>query len=128
MPAILDLPPQTALEFELTAIAAFEGMIRPLHADQYRRIQRARELAVEVEGVAEPSTAGERDMATRSFVAELATTLGAHEVPASRLVAEADRLTGAAQCDPRRARGRRTRSRAGALCARAHVGSSGRDR
>ena len=87
MPAILDLPPHAALEFELTAIAAFEGMIRQLHADQYRRIQRARELAAEVDGVSGSSTAGERDMATRSFVAELATTLGQHEAIASRSVA-----------------------------------------
>ena len=98
MPALLDLPPQSALEFELAAIAAFEGMIRQLHADRYRRIQRARELAAEVDGVTGSSTAGERDMATRSFVAELATTLGAHEASASRLLAEAERLTG-----PRRA-------------------------
>jgi hypothetical protein len=94
MPATLDLPPHAALEFELTALAAFEGMIRQLHADQYRRVQRARELAAEVEGVGESSTAAERDMATRSFVAELATTLGAHEASASRLIAEAARLTG----------------------------------
>lgn len=33
-------------------------------------------------------------MATRSFVAELATTLGQHEASASRLMTEADRLTG----------------------------------
>ena len=64
MPALLDLPPQSALEFELAAIAAFEGMIRQLHADQYRRIQRARELAAEVDGVTGSSTAGERDMTT----------------------------------------------------------------
>ena len=74
MPAILDLPPRTALEFELTTIAVFEGMMRRLHANQYRRIQRARELAAEVEGVRPSSNAGEREMATRSFVAELATT------------------------------------------------------
>lgn len=94
MPAILDLPPQAALEFELAALAAFEGMMRQLHAEQYRRIQRARELAATVEGVTASSTSGERDMATRSFVAELATTLGAHEASASRLIAEAERLTG----------------------------------
>lgn len=94
MPAILDLPPQAALEFELTALAAFEGMMRQLHAEQYRRIQRARELAAELDGVTQSSTSNERDMATRSFVAELATTLGVHEASASRLVAEAERLTG----------------------------------
>ncbi|WP_187432425.1 HNH endonuclease signature motif containing protein [Agromyces mariniharenae] len=42
----------------------------------------------------ESSTPRERDMAKRSFVAELATTLGRHEASASRLVAEAERLTG----------------------------------
>ncbi|WP_448809571.1 DUF222 domain-containing protein [Agromyces bauzanensis] len=94
MPAILDLPPEAALEFELTAISTFDVMIRQIQAEQYRRIQRAHELAAVVEGVSAASTAGERDMATRSFVAELATTLGQHEASASRLVAEAERLTG----------------------------------
>ena len=94
MAALLDLPPQAALEFELTAIATFDRMMRQLHAEQYRRIQRARELAAVVEGVTESSTVGERDLATRSFVAELATTVGVHEASASRLVAEAERLTG----------------------------------
>lgn len=73
-------------------------MLRQLQAEQYRRIQRALDHAAVIEGVGESSTAGERDMATRSFVAELATLLGRHEASASRLVAEAARLTG-----PRRA-------------------------
>jgi hypothetical protein len=98
MPAILDLPPQAALEFELASITAFDGMLRQLQAEQYRRIQRARDHAAVIEGVGESSTADERDMATRSFVAEVATLLGQHEASASRLVAEAARLTG-----PRRA-------------------------
>ncbi|WP_395243500.1 DUF222 domain-containing protein [Agromyces sp. MMS24-K17] len=94
MTASLIAPPETALAWELAALAAFDGMIRQIQADQYRRIQRARELAAEVEGVGEWSTSRERDLATRSFVAELATTLGQHEASASRLVAEAQRLTG----------------------------------
>ncbi len=94
MPGTLELPTHTALQFELASIAAFEGMLRQLHADQYRRIQRARELAAEVDGVTASSTTRERDMATRSFVAELATTLGQHEASAARLVTEAERLTG----------------------------------
>ena len=51
MPAILDLSPEAALEFELTPIAALEGVLRGIHAEQYERIQRARHLAAEVEGV-----------------------------------------------------------------------------
>lgn len=94
MPALLDLAPQAALEFELGALATFEGMIRQLHADQYRRIQRARELAAGIDGVTASSSARDRDLATRSFVAEIATMLGHHEATASRLVAEAERLTG----------------------------------
>lgn len=98
MPAILDLPPEAALDFELAALAGFDGMMRQMLAEQYRRIQRARRHAAEVDGVTTSSTSAERDMVTRSFVAELATTLGQHEASASRLVAEAERLTG-----PRRA-------------------------
>ena len=98
MPAAPDPSPNEALERELAAITANELAIRRLHAEQYRRVQRARELASVVEGVTAASTSSERDMATRSFVAELATTLGQHEASASRLMSEADRLTG-----PRRA-------------------------
>lgn len=94
MPASIEAPPETELEWELQAIAAFEGMIRQLHAHQFRRIQRARALHAEVEGVTGSATPGQRNLATRSFVAELATTLGQHEVSASRLLAEAERLTG----------------------------------
>jgi hypothetical protein len=102
MPAILDLRPQSALEFELAAIAAFEGMIRQLHADQYRRIQRARELAAEVDGVTRSNTAGERNMATRAFVAELATTLGQHEASARVAPAYAPGARADASGAPRR--------------------------
>lgn len=94
MPAIIEAPPETALEFELAAIETFDRMIRQIHAHQYRRIQRARALHAEVGGVTASTTAGQRELATRSFVAELATTLGQHEASASRLVTEAERLTG----------------------------------
>ncbi|WP_308799833.1 HNH endonuclease signature motif containing protein [Agromyces silvae] len=94
MQSAIETQPATALEWELAAISAFDGMIRQIQADQYRRIQRARELADELDGVSPASTSRERDMSTRSFVAELATTLGQHEASASRLVTEAHRLTG----------------------------------
>ncbi|MEV1130958.1 DUF222 domain-containing protein [Agromyces sp. NPDC049794] len=98
MPATPDATPRAALERELAEIIKHDMTIRRLHAEQYRRIHRARELAAVVEGVTAASASSERDMATRSFVAELATTLGQHEASASRLMSEADRLTG-----PRRA-------------------------
>lgn len=98
MPTTIDGPPLEALQFELAAISVFEGMIRQIQADQYERIQRARELARLLDGPGEEASAAERDLSTRSFVAELATTLGVHEASASRLVTEAERLTG-----PRRA-------------------------
>ncbi|WP_400993484.1 DUF222 domain-containing protein [Agromyces sp. GXQ0307] len=94
MPATLDLPAAAALEFELASIAEFERMMRRLHADRFRSVQRARELAVEASGVGPSSQARDRDLAIRSFVAELATTLGQHEASAARLVADAERLTG----------------------------------
>ncbi|MFE6257196.1 DUF222 domain-containing protein [Agromyces sp. NPDC057865] len=94
MPATLDLSHEAALEAELAAIATFETAIRQLQAGQYRCIQRARQLASDVERVTGSSTPREREMAKRSFVAELATTLGCHEASAARLVAEAERLTG----------------------------------
>ncbi|WP_448004110.1 DUF222 domain-containing protein [Agromyces bauzanensis] len=94
MPATPHATPHEALERELAAITAHEATMRRLHAEQYRRVQRARELAAAVEGVTPTSSSTERDLANRSFVAELATTLGQHEASASRLVAEAERLTG----------------------------------
>ena len=83
---------EAMLERELAAISAFDGMIRQIEADQYRRVQRARELAAELERISVSSTWAQRDLARRSFVAELATTLG--EMSAARLVTEAERLTG----------------------------------
>ncbi len=95
MSANPDATPRVALERELTAISDHERAIRRLHAEQYRCIQRASALAAVVEGVTATSTPSERDMATRSFVAEVATTIGQHEASASRLIGEAVRLTGA---------------------------------
>lgn len=89
--------PDIALEWELAAIAAFDAMIRQIQARQYRRVQRAREFAAHLDGITPTSPSREREMATRSFVAELATILGQHEATASQVVAEAQRLTGPRQ-------------------------------
>lgn len=86
--------PAIALARELALIEAFERMIRSAQAEQYRRVQAARELAAEVEGVTDASSPVDREFATRSFVAELATTLVVHEASAGRLIAEAGHLTG----------------------------------
>ncbi|MGH3703927.1 MAG: DUF222 domain-containing protein, partial [Agromyces sp.] len=94
MSATVIASPEAALTLELAAISVFDGMIRQIQADQYRRVERARALAAEVDGVTDESTGSQRDLAARSFVAELATTLGQHEASAARLVAEASRLTG----------------------------------
>lgn len=93
-----DVELDTELDLELAAISECERMIRTLHAERYRRVQRARALAAEADGLSPASTSREREMSARSFVAELATLLGTHETSASRMVAEARRLTG-----PRRA-------------------------
>jgi hypothetical protein len=86
--------PEAALSFELAAISVFDGVIRQIQAEQYRRVQRARDLAAVVDGVTDASTGSQRDLAARSFVAELATTLGVHEASAARTIAEAELLTG----------------------------------
>lgn len=86
--------PAVALARELALIEAFERMIRSAQAEQYRRVQAARELAAEVEGVTDASSPVEGEFAMRSFVAELATTLVVHEASAGRLIAEAGHLTG----------------------------------
>ena len=59
MPVAPDATPQAALERELAAITAHEMAIRRLHAEQYRHIQRARELAAVVEGITASSTSNE---------------------------------------------------------------------
>ena len=94
MPVIIDPSPEAMLELELAAIAEADRKLRQIQAELYSRIQRARELATVVGGVDAESTSAQRDLAMRSFIAELATTLGQHEVTASRLVSEAEHLTG----------------------------------
>jgi hypothetical protein len=94
MSVLIDAGADAALAWELAAISAFDGMARQIQADQYRRIQRAGELAATADGVTESSAPPAREMSRRSFVAELATTLGQHEASAARLVVEAERLTG----------------------------------
>ena len=85
---------QTALDAELTRVAELDRVIRAAQAEQFRRIEAARLLAASLDGVTESSGFAEREFATRSFVAELATTLTVHEATAGRLVADAGRLTG----------------------------------
>ena len=86
--------PQTALDAELEQITALDRVIRAAQAEQFGRIEAARLLAAELEGVTERSGSAEREFATRSFVAELATALTVHEATAGRLVGDARQLTG----------------------------------
>lgn len=86
--------PARALAEELALIASLERMIRWAQAEQYRRVESARELAAVLAGVTDQSTPTEREFATRSFVSELATTLVVHEASAGRLISEAAHLTG----------------------------------
>lgn len=85
---------QAALAVELEQIVALERVIRSAQAEQFRRIEAARVLAAEVEGVTDASSPVDREFATRAFVAELATTLVVHEATAGALIADARRLTG----------------------------------
>jgi hypothetical protein len=85
---------QAALTAELEQILGLERVIRAAQAEQFRRIEAARVLAAEVEGVTDASSPVEREFATRSFISELATTLVVHEASAGRLLAEAGHLTG----------------------------------
>jgi Domain of unknown function (DUF222) len=85
---------EAALDAELGRIAALDRVIRAAQAEQFRRIESARVLAAEVEGVTDASSPVDREFATRAFVAELATTLVLHEATAGGLVADALRLTG----------------------------------
>jgi hypothetical protein len=87
-------PPQAALDAELEQIAALDGVIRSAQAEQFVRIEAARLLAAEVEGVTDDSSSADREFATRAFVAEIATALTAHEATAGGLVADAAKLTG----------------------------------
>ena len=85
---------EAALDAELGRIAELDRLIRAAQAEQFRRIESARVLAAEVEGVTDASSPVDREFAIRAFVAELATTLVLHEATAGGLVADARRLTG----------------------------------
>lgn len=85
---------QTMLAAELERIVELERGIRAAQAEQLRRIETARVLAARVDGVTDVSAPADREFATRSFVAELATTLVVHESTAGRLIADAHRLAG----------------------------------
>ena len=78
-----------ALHADLDAIVALERRIRAAQAEQLRLIERAHGYAHAVEGVHEESTPVQREFGTRSFLAELATTLMLPERTAGALVADA---------------------------------------
>lgn len=94
MPTLPEPVSRVALDAELARIVELDGVIRAAQAEQFRRVESARALAAEVEGVTDASSFVERDFAMRAFVAELATTLVVHEATAGRLIADAGRLTG----------------------------------
>ncbi|WP_136707673.1 HNH endonuclease signature motif containing protein [Agromyces sp. H66] len=81
--------PAAALRADVEAIVALERMIRAAQAEQLRLIRRAHGYAHAVEGVHDGSPAGEREFATRAFIAEVATALVIPEATASGLVADA---------------------------------------
>ena len=78
-----------ALQADLDAIVALERRIRAAQAEQLRLIERAHGYAHAVEGVHEESTPVQREFGTRSFIAELATTLMLPERTAGALAADA---------------------------------------
>ena len=78
-----------ALQADLDAIVALERVIRAAQAEQLALIERAHGYAHAVEGVHEKSTPVQREFGTRSFLAELATTLVVPERTAGALVADA---------------------------------------
>ncbi|SDS06895.1 protein of unknown function [Agromyces flavus] len=83
-----------ALAEELARVVSLERTMRWAQAEQFRLVESARVRHARLEGVGEVSTAAQREFATRSFVAELATTLVVPEATAGRLVADATRLAG----------------------------------
>ncbi|WP_159606853.1 HNH endonuclease signature motif containing protein [Agromyces humi] len=91
----LGLDARARLHAELDLIVELERAVRAAKAEQLRRIEVARRLAAEVEGVTDSSSFADREFATRSFVAELATALVVHEATAGRLIADARHLCGA---------------------------------
>ncbi|MCD2443280.1 HNH endonuclease [Agromyces sp. SYSU K20354] len=83
---------EAALDAELEAIVELERSIRAAQAEQLRRIERAHGWAHAVERVHEGSSSTDRELATRCFVAELATALRVHERQSGAMVADAQRL------------------------------------
>ena len=86
------LAAEAALDAELEAIVELERSIRAAQAEQLRRIERAHGWAHAVERVHEGSSSTDLELATRAFVAELATALGVHERTSGSMVADAQRL------------------------------------
>ncbi len=86
---------EVALAGELARIVALERSIRAAQAEQFWLVESARLRHARLEGVTEGSSSEDREFATRSFVAEVATTLVVPEATAGRLVADSTRLTGA---------------------------------
>ncbi|GAA1059941.1 HNH endonuclease signature motif containing protein [Agromyces bracchium] len=83
-----------ALADDLGLLVSLEQTIRWAQAEQFRLVESARARHARVEGVTDDSGRAARDGATRSFVAELATTLVVPEPVAGGLVADDSRLTG----------------------------------
>lgn len=83
-----------ALDADLASIVALERSIRVAQAEQLRLVASARERAAMLEGVHEGSSQADREFATRSFIAELATMLVVHERRASKMVGDAAWLAG----------------------------------
>jgi hypothetical protein len=77
---------------DLGSIVALERIVRVAQAEQLRLVRRARDRAALLEGVHDGSTSSDREFATRSFIAELATTLVVAEARASGMVGDAARL------------------------------------
>ncbi|QAY72026.1 HNH endonuclease [Agromyces protaetiae] len=77
------------LSTDLDAIVELERSIRIAQAEQLRLVRRARETAALLEGVHDGSTSTDREFATRSFIAELATALVVPEVRASGMLGDA---------------------------------------
>ncbi|MFE6256569.1 DUF222 domain-containing protein [Agromyces sp. NPDC057865] len=77
---------------DLDSIVALERIVRVAQAEQRRLVRRARERAALLDGVHEGSTSSDREFATRSFIAELATTLVVAEARALGMVGDAARL------------------------------------
>ena len=80
------------LSDDLGSIVALERIVRVAQAEQLRLVRRARDRAALLDGVHDGSTSSDREFATRSFIAELATTLVVAEARASGMVGDAARL------------------------------------